>query len=372
MTLPTSQPHAGASDRWILSLDGGGVRGLMTAVFLKRLEREIGLPLANCFDLIAGTSSGAVIAGGLAIGPSGTPVVQLRDLVAFFHTDSPKIFSQTSAGFLGTLRWLLGPLHDTDRLHDALVEKSGKLMLSSVSSNLLVTAYDMRRGEPVMFQSWLAGRAQRRPDDQDRDVDGLIRFCPRDADGFADIELATALTASAAVPTYFSPVRHSRDDGDHYALVDGFVYALNPALPAYFAGQRLFGRNARLKILSLGTGKATAGYDWADLKRRGAARWLKPMLEAFPDGASDASATYLDWMAESGDVEHIRINPSFAGLSEKDTPAPGFDDASRGNLEALAAVGGRLFDDNRNRIDGLVHQLRAHAAESAAQMLPSG
>lgn len=348
-------------DRWILSLDGGGVRGLMTAVFLERLEAEAGLPLARCFDLISGTSSGSIVAGGLAIGPGGRPIVDISELVAFFRTESPHIFSGRSTGVIGTLRWLNGPLYSISYLQSALAIRAGIVRLSQIESNLLVTAYDMRTGDPVIFQSWLAGSGGSGAAKARATGQGLMRFCPTPGGGgLDDFDLVMALSASAAVPTFFAPVRHPRQGGEHYALVDGFVFASNPVLPAYFAARRLFGGAPRFHILSIGTGKATARYDWSDLKSRGALRWLKPIIEAFPDGVNDASTTYMDWMSEMADIEHIRINPVFGNAAA--APSPGFDDASPRNLQALASAGERLYDENRTLISGLVEQLRAHSS----------
>lgn len=371
-TNPSAADQLG--DRWILSLDGGGVRGLMTAVFLARLEEEAGLTLANCFDLIAGTSSGSIIAGGMAIGPDGTAIVEMTELISFFRKASPEIFRGPASGLRGTLRWLRGPLYEIVRLRSALAGRAGILKLSDVRSRLLVTAYDMRRGEPVIFQSWLAGGADSEAKSARAEGRGLIQFCPtlRDNDGrgLDDFDLVTALSASAAVPTYFAPVRHPRGDGDHYALVDGFVFASNPVLPAYFAARRLYGRRPRFHILSIGTGKATARYDWSDLKNRGALGWLKPVIEAFPDGVNDASASYMDWMSDIADIEHIRINADFEGVANP--PSPGFDDASDRNLDALTKAGQKLYDDNRARIARLVEQLRQHAAARGFPFQSSG
>lgn len=340
------------------------MRGLMTAVFLERLEEEARLPLAHCFDLVAGTSSGSIVAGGMAIGPDGTAIVDMADLISFFRKASPGIFRGPASGLRGTLRWLRGPLYDIVRLRSALAERAGILKLSQVRSRLLVTAYDMRRGEPVVFQSWLAGGKDSEANSARAEGKGLMQFCPTagndDGRGLDDFDLVTALSASAAVPTYFAPVRHPRGDGDHYALVDGFVFASNPVLPAYFAARRLYGRMPRFHILSIGTGKATARYDWSDLKNRGALGWLKPVIEAFPDGVNDASASYMDWMSDIADIEHIRINADFDGVAAP--PSPGFDDASTRNLDALTSAGQKLYDDNRPRIAQLVEQLRRHAA----------
>ncbi|MGI9423482.1 MAG: patatin-like phospholipase family protein [Hyphomicrobiaceae bacterium] len=347
-------------DKWILSLDGGGVRGLMVAVFLGHLEREVGRPLATCFDLIAGTSSGALLTGGLSLGPDGNALVPTSELTRFFYEDGPRIFRSSRMGFFKTWRWLRGPLYSTPTLNRLLEQRLGPIKLSDVTNNILLTAYDMRRGEPVLFQSWLAGsgRAQAMRDSGR----GALQFCPtRDDEATQDFALAEAITASAAVPTFFAPINVPRRGGEYYALIDGFVFAINPVMPAYFAARLRFGFENRFRILSIGTGKNERKYDIDDLAGRGAIGWVRPVLEAFPDGASDASVTYMDWLSGITDVEHHRINAIIDQAVDKDAPSPDFDDASRTNLERLEAFGHQLFERNRERLDPLIQDLRAHA-----------
>lgn len=249
--------HGNDSDRWILSIDGGGMRGLTTAVFLARLEAEIGRPLSSCFDLIAGTSSGAVIAASLAIGPDGNQLVATPQLADIFSKDGPRIFRSGEMGWFKSLRWLRRPLYQTRALSKAVGERVGDLMLSDLKSDVMIAAYDMRAGQPVLFQSWLAGNAPACAANRAAGA-GLVEMCPRQAGVHnLDFSLRDAVVASAAVPTFFAPIRIKAEGGEHYVLVDGFVYALNPVLPAYFAARRRFGYQSRFNILSLGTGRHT-------------------------------------------------------------------------------------------------------------------
>ena len=354
------------SDKWILSLDGGGVRGLMVATFLIELEREIGRPLATCFALIAGTSSGAVLTGSLALGPDGTPLVPLEKLTHFFNLDAPAIFRAPRVRFLKTWRWLSGPLYSTDKLASALQKQLGDIKLSELRNDILLTSYDMRRGEPVLFQSWLAGKG--RGHAMRTANKGTLEFCPtRDGAGVQDFNLAQAIVASAAVPTFFAPIKVPRNqDGEHYALIDGFVFALNPVIPAYFAARRRFGFDYRFRILSIGTGKNERQYEFGDLARRGALSWLRPILEAFPDGSVDASVTYMNWLTEIIDLEHTRINMTIDQTADKNAPNSAFDDASPDNLIRLKAAGLKLFNDNRERLAPLIADIKAHATDHGA------
>lgn len=349
-------------DKFILSLDGGGIRGLMSTVVLARIEREIGRPLSECFDLIAGTSSGSVIAGGLAIGPDGRQLVKTERLAEFFAQDGPRIFTASQSSFVSKIRWLWGPVHDISRLRATIENRVGDVMLSDISNRILITAYDMRMGEPLLFQSWLAGGKGSRGAHARSMGEGVTELCPtRTASDLLDFSLADAIVSSSAVPTFFAPVRIPRGADEHFALVDGFVYALNPVIPAYFAARRLYGAEHRFRILSIGTGKYEKRYTWRDLRKRGALKWLRPMLEAFPDGVSDASETYMDWMAEIAGIEHIRVKTVFDQEKYPDSPNPEMDDASPENLGRLRTAGERMYDAHADRLAPLVADLRVHA-----------
>lgn len=353
-----------ARDRWILSLDGGGMRGLTTAVFLARLEAEIGRPLHECFDMIAGTSSGAIVAGGVSCGPDGKQIVPTSELVELFSKDGRRIFRRSAVGVFHTLRWLRGPLYSTRVLQDAIGSRVGSLNLSQVTTDLLVTAYDMREGQPVLFQSWLSGPEDNGVAARDRG-EGIVEMCPT-AKGSPtpDFGLRDVLVASSAVPTFFAPVQSAVARGEHGILIDGFVFALNPVLPAYFAARRRYGVADRLHILSIGTGRHAREYSYEDLRKRGAVGWLRPVLEAFPGGASAASETYMDWITEIANVEHVRINPLFDHVNDPSAPSPQFDDASRKNIARLKAAGETLFEQSLPTLEPTLAKLKAHAAVS--------
>ncbi|MBX2806559.1 MAG: patatin-like phospholipase family protein [Hyphomicrobiales bacterium] len=347
-----------SEDIWVLSIDGGGIRGLISAEILAWLETEIGQPISSCFDLIAGTSSGSVIAGGLAIGPDGNQLVAASDLPEFFTQDGPSIFRPKPFPVVSAIRWLLGPKHNIDDLRTVLERQAGDLMLSQIRNNILLTAYDMRLGRPVLFQSWLAGGREHQADMNRRSGRGLMEFCPTQCSGDReDFRLVDAMLASTSVPTYFAPVRIPRNDDEHYALIDGFVFAINPVVSAYFAARRLYGPSRKVKILSVGTGKYERQYNYDMIKGWGAAKWLQPMLQVFPDGMSDASETYMQWMSEVADVEYFRLSAVFDMERRSENPSPDMDDASPDNLRKLSETGKQLIEENKEILRAIAQQL---------------
>ncbi|HVG11036.1 MAG TPA: CBASS cGAMP-activated phospholipase [Thermoanaerobaculia bacterium] len=207
----------------ILSLSGGGVRGLFQAIFLKSLSENLREPLWKYFDLIAGTSTGALIALAVAL------EVDLDRVVAAYRDQSCSIFRRKK---LGGLR--RGPRYDSTRLRALATELLGEQRLGDCKTNVLVTATSLEQYRHRIF-STLPGHLS-----SDRELPAK------------DVALA-----SSAAPTYFSPVR----PGDRErAYVDGGLWANSPAIPAILeAFHRLQVPFERMHLLALGNGRFPEG-----------------------------------------------------------------------------------------------------------------
>jgi len=166
--------------RRILTIDGGGVRGIIPAVLLEALERATGRPTRDTFDMIGGTSTGAVLAAGLAAG------IPAERLVTLYAVRSPQVFR--SLPILGGLRRLLaGTLYDTATLNalvrEELGAEAGDWRLNDAPIDLLITAKRLSDGMPWYF----------------------VRDNPANSCRAGGVRLIDAVTASAAAPTYFAP-----------------------------------------------------------------------------------------------------------------------------------------------------------------------
>jgi uncharacterized protein len=133
----------------ILSLDGGGIRGVFPAAFLAKLEEHLDAPIGSYFDLIAGTSTGGIIAMGLGLGLSA------KDIMKLYEEQGPAIFDQHHSGFANFIRRRLrGALHWVDSkyssqpLLDALTEILGQRRLGESRTRLVIPAWHQML-EPV-------------------------------------------------------------------------------------------------------------------------------------------------------------------------------------------------------------------------------
>lgn len=241
------QPRRVAAPFQVLALSGGGYRGLFTAVILEELEKRAGRPLAECFDLIAGTSIGGIIACGLA---SGVPASSIRRK---FEARGSAIFEgRLLLPFGKSIRFprvgLVGARYSRQGLEAAVDGTLGAFSntpLTDVSKPLVVTAVSATTGQPVLFDS-------------------------RAAHGARDVTLRQVALATSAAPTYFPEFNIGGD-----SLVDGGIVANAPDSVALMTAMAGFGRRPEeIRVLSVGTAGAASGEVFKDGRSAGVFKWM--------------------------------------------------------------------------------------------------
>jgi len=224
----------------ILAIDGGGFRGAYSAHLLKRIEEEFKVDWRKDFNLIAGTSTGAIIATSLAIGKKAGEVREL------YEKYGGKIFNKPVGLRLG----LLASKYHNEGLRNVLDEFFGKTKLGDIEQPLIIPATDIGNGCVHVFKSTYHNEFF-------RDKDVLV---------------ADAVLASCSAPTFFSPMLLPGDKS--YLLADGGLWANSPSLVAAIDAKRRLGASLNdLKVLSIGTGKAKQFYPIKDFKKRGFFGW---------------------------------------------------------------------------------------------------
>ncbi len=213
--------------RRILSIDGGGIRGTQPASFLAALEEDLPLPIGHYFDLIAGTSTGGILAIGLALGLSA------KSLLDLYLTRGPHIFGQSEHfGSAISALWrrakhVVGPKHDAMLLRTELEAVLGKKQIGDAQTRLLIPAWDADHQGVYIFKT--AHHERLRSDYKRLAIDAAM--------------------ATAAAPTYYKRHRTADDVG----LLDGGVWANNPIALAVVEAVTLLRWPAdSLRILSLG------------------------------------------------------------------------------------------------------------------------
>ncbi|MHC4363307.1 MAG: patatin-like phospholipase family protein, partial [Planctomycetota bacterium] len=266
----------------VLSIDGGGIRGVVTTVLLQRIVATPGLEnLLNSIDLIAGTSTGGLLALAMA---KELDLGEIRDV---YVKKGPKIFDDSWLDDLVDLGRLRGADYGTRGLRRELRRLFRNTTLGELSKRVLITAFDLDNEEPER-RAWKP-KLFHNFDGPENDRASLAR----------DVGLYTS-----AAPTYFPSV-----DG----YIDGGVYASNPAMCALAQTQDpRYDPTPSLDdvlLLSLGTGRSLQyikgkSHDW------GYAQWIKPLITLM----LDATAAIADYQCQQMLRERYhRLAPVFPG-----------------------------------------------------------
>jgi uncharacterized protein len=306
----------------VLAIDGGGIRGIIPAAVLGDLELRAGRPVAELFDLVAGTSTGGILALALtARGEDGRPRWRADELVDLYVREGPVIFRRSVFDRIRTVGGTLDEKYPSDGLVSVLERYFGDLHLRDALTDVLVTAYDTAARRPFFFRS---SRAR--------------------ADPAQDWLARDAAHATSAAPSYFEPVRL----GD-FSLIDGGVFAANPAMCAL--AEVLRARQASdVVMVSLGTGEQTRSLPWSRVKDWGTLEWARPVIDILLDGQSDT----VDFQARQvlEDAGYWRVQTELLRASDD------LDDARPENLQALQAEAADLIEREAATLARIADALR--------------
>jgi patatin-like phospholipase/acyl hydrolase len=313
----------------VLSIDGGGIRGIIPAMVLAEIERRADRPTAELFDLVAGTSTGGIIAAATC-SPESRPA---SDLVALYRVEGPKIFHRSLGHKISSAWGLLEEKYDDAELVRALRHYIGEARVSEAKTRVLMAAYELETRQPYFVKSW---RTEGEPE--------------------RDIALWKAAHATSAAPTYFEPALVDQPGAlPDLSLIDGGVFATNPALCAFAEAARI-APGEPVRIVSLGTGQLTRPIHHRDSSAWGLAEWVRPLIDVIFDAAAGTVDYQLDYLL-GGDRYHrfqVRLEHG-SGASDA------MDDASERNLEALEAKARSLIAERSEDLDHVARLLVADA-----------
>jgi patatin-like phospholipase/acyl hydrolase len=253
----------------ILALDGGGIRGLLTAVWLVDLEKRLveahGKTIRESFDLVAGTSTGSILACAISL---GIPPTRIRDL---YLERAGEIFPGRTARLWGRLKraWSDGvsaPKYDGVGLAAVLRSEFGNVTFGELTIRpTLVTSYNTFTRTAEVFKNT--------------------------RDWAKDLPVWEIVKSSCSAPTYF-PAHVMSVKGARVPLVDGGVVANNPTACAIAEGVRICRDEGipigRFVVASFGTGESTRPITIDEAREWGAIEWAIPAIDVLMDGANDA------------------------------------------------------------------------------------
>ena len=258
----------------ILALDGGGIRGVYAAHVLARLEDTLRVPVRECFDLIAGTSTGSIIAGAASVN------IPMETLVNLFESQADRIFRRRRFSFLP----FIGSRYSTHPLDRVIGEYVPEVTMGEVLTPLMITSSDISTGGVHVFKS--------------RYLEDLGEPYVRDG----SVRLRDVILASCAAPTYFEP----RQVGE-YLLADGGLWANNPTIIAVTEAISKFRQPfGNIRVLSVGTGRTANFYTqsraWGLLTGWGGQKLVMYVL-----GLQSQASTNMAKLLLGG--RHVRLDP---------------------------------------------------------------
>jgi len=302
----------------ILSIDGGGVRGLIPGVVLCEIEKRLGKPLTEHFDLISGTSAGGQIA--LAItraAKDGSAYWTAEGIDELYARSFDKIFPFNKGLKMNVLRGVTTEKYSADGFESVLEELFGDSLLSEARVETLIPAYEVEKGIPHFFTRT---GALENPDE-----DHSMRFVAR---------------STSSAPTFFEPKQHH---GKEKAYIDGAVFANNPAMCAFAHAQSLGFDEDDMTVVSLGTGSISRDIRFDEAKDWGLVHWARPLF----DITSQASNLSIDWQLSHilRKAHYFRITPTF-----KDGRSA-IDDARPENMASVREIGQKMISEQSSLID---------------------
>lgn len=317
----------------VLSIDGGGIRGIIPAMVLAEIEERT-RSICKSFDLIAGTSTGGLLALGLSKNGSGGRQKQYsaQDLTDIYATRGEDIFSRSFWKGVSSVGGLGDEKYSHEGLENVLNEYFGEVLLHQThhTTKAMVTCYDIEAREPLFLKSWR---------DQHR-----------------SIKMKEAARATSAAPTYFEPTQICIES-QLRTLIDGGIFINTPVVSAYAEARRIIAEEkdyqhleeSNIFVVSLGTGKLTREIPYEDARDWGKVEWLLPGFSCIFDGVSDAANYQMERFI--GTENYIRLQ---APLDEADDD---MDNASGGNIRNLKCVANNLIrSDNFTSICNRLNQ----------------
>ena len=265
----------------ILSIDGGGIRGIYPAYILQCIEERLDINLFDTFDLIAGTSTGSIIAAGVATGLPASEIVEM------YEKHGAKIFQEKKQPFLSKLmskqfsRGMLDSIYDSQHLNDTLADVFQDKRMGEIDKPLIIPCTDISNGGVHVIKSIYSKEFT-------RDNEVMVK---------------DAVLASCSAPTYFNPHKL-----DKYLLADGGLWANNPALAAVIDAKRRLGAKLEdIQILSIGTGHSKTTYGTKILPKWGFVNgWKsKEFISFILSLQSQSAMNYLGLMLQPKQIKRI-------------------------------------------------------------------
>jgi patatin-like phospholipase/acyl hydrolase len=345
----------------VLSIDGGGIKGIVPAMILAEIEKRTDRRIYELFDLIAGTSTGGILSLGLTKpneDKEGKPF-SAEELVELYTKEGEKIFEERkeipNLPFSNLPIQLLEPLFNflnfnikPPELFNSKYKRSGKseviktwlgekTPLDQALTEVIITSYETSKRMPLLFTSNCAK--------ENLNSDNFLEIC-------SDYKMYDAAMATSAAPTFFKShflkLRNSKNQG--YALIDGGVIANNPTSIAIVEAMKSYEIKMKddislpeILVVSLGTGRMTDSFSADKINKWGLIQWVKPLINIVFSGQSELIDYQMDRLLSKKQQQYYRFQLNYINSRDKFSSVPedydnvndAMDDASPENINKL-------------------------------------
>ncbi|KAI9292394.1 FabD/lysophospholipase-like protein [Neoconidiobolus thromboides FSU 785] len=295
---------------------------------LNYIEKKTKKPISSLFDIITGTSTGALLGVVLNIPNekgSKVPKYNTDDALNLYMKECPALFQTNLMINLKNLWGLRSARYSSTSKRDLINRYCQDLRINDCLSDIIIPAFDIREGKPYFFKS--------------KNAEYHDKY---------NYKLADVLDATSAAPTYFKPCKVSNQDESEergYRLfVDGALTANCPALCALIDSIKMYGRVPNdIFILSLGCGDADIGVDDTTASNWGALNWAPYFPSALINGSMDTVSYQIDDLLNDPNYYRFQVR-----IPSKNA---NIDDASAKNLAWLKDCGMKFVNDNTSKLD---------------------
>lgn len=335
----------------ILSLDGGGIRGIITCVILRYIEEQLqkidnpNAKIGDYFDLVAGTSTGGLLATILLV-PDNTCKAKfsVEEALDLYAKKGSSIFNVSFWEGLFNPLGLFNEKISQKNLEKQLDEVFKNLELKNLTKPCLITSYDINQRKAKLFCSHEAHSS-------------LENFYVKDI-----------CRATSAAPTYFEPAKIKSLYGQEFVLIDGGVFANNPALCAYAEARKIKFSDVLknpektdypdindIIMISIGTGEILKPYTFEKFENAGKMKWITPLIDILLSSNAETVNYLLTKMYETlglrNQKNYYRLMPQLKNDSSE------MDDTSQKNIFELIQAGLYFVDQNREMLNVIAKKL---------------
>lgn len=318
----------------VLSIDGGGIRGVLPAQILTYVEEKLteiyGKPtkLSDHFDLIAGTSTGGILASIYCFPDKhGKPKYSAEEALNLYMENGGKIFKRQFR-WIYTLVGIIGPRYNVKNTENIFKKYFGEVRIKESTSHLMVPSIDNLNRNIYFFKSYKG---------ETNEAHNLLFY--------------DAVRATSAAPSYFKP-HHIFIDNKERSLIDGGLGINNPTVSAYIEVENLYPSVKKINVLSIGTAPPKKGISYKKARNWGTATGAPKLFDITLTSMSDAVNYQMTELYNNDNMigSYLRVQPQLFEASGK------MDDGSKKNLKRLKEAGLRSIELYKDKIDEFLNK----------------